>query len=1215
RGAVLSQPGRARKFLRSRETRDEEYREEGKVGSATSAGDRLGRWSKERSLYDLEGAVHECRPKIDKCVWQFDAIRQQILEHARQLANSKTDASKGSDRVVRLALRKDRSTMATEPTCRSGDLVQKAAATRIELPVSPALVPMIYEAQKFGIVNEVAVLCACVELDPIFSTWTDESEKWSASLSLMPLTFHRGDPVTYILICDQYMSHSEAFRKRWCVENSIDEAKIKSAFKTADIIVKAVRGFKADWSCMSCKFDLPSVIDYVPWIFRDVFKENIAVYSGLQKKGYLDLKTQKYIKVCSTSVLSLFGELPEYIVYARLVENQAVTVMAADASWVAKTADPDVLDAARKRRFIAFNVSMGPTAKAMLIEHMERLRLKVDRECHMNEDLRNDPYGRLQIFVTAEKLHALQKYIEEHIKPRVELLKRESLEAPVSDANYMVRIGAGGMINHLVLPGDSCSAESPESCQLGGTGGHLPNKVLVGYSGLVPLDVIRRVQKHFRIDVRWYRRKSYREAYLLLRHVTQEQVELASTILASRRRDLQFSIQMFDPSKGERQFSRNIFRQIVFYDLDEHMTSDDLRSATIPLLEKVNIHVRNEDVFVLYSRSYPCEDERRRKKYERRIASYLENIGRSAKIIENRHSDAKVFSEEPKYERQLPFNVHVNSVSAESDLEMSASVHFLNFNIGVRFFDAIMEHLRTHAPLSMGEIYVNSARMTGVYTIDIGTSRRLAFSLRGDLKRLESRLANTHEVKLELGYDKYGSFDSCATVSVVGKYYDRVLDAKANVEALLDGITLDCRRIADRIGDGVGFPDLPYHQLFSSSGRSWLVNLEASMGRENLILTVFPMKVQLKIQGSAVIIREAMRRIEFYLRGWMDSFLGRTILLRPPMYKSGIFDALLNKNGQELHSILNKVEGGFSIDVNPSLRELYFYGRRAQRDQLIEFLDDLSNSLVPSKGDSDGGCPPECVICLNRASPEAYCLEACGHYACLVCLNQQLVSAFANCNLPIECVSCGQPFVWKDFEALLMDSYANYAKDIKRIEPLISTALTVFMNSNLDKYRHCITPDCRGVYEITDEPHLRECALCGREVCTRCGNEDHNEMSCEKYGELRNNVDVSVRHWISENPENRRICPNALCQAVIEKQAGCSHMRCERCLTHFCWLCLYTAEEAGAIYRHIEEAHSESDLLEVAFEELNDPFIHEFALEHLRELELDQDNFDGDWPN
>uniref|UniRef100_A0A914RMM9 Uncharacterized protein n=1 Tax=Parascaris equorum TaxID=6256 RepID=A0A914RMM9_PAREQ len=173
--------------------------------------------------------------------------------------------------------------------------------------------------------------------------------------------------------------------------------------------------------------------------------------------------------------------------------------------------------------------------------------------------------------------------------------------------------------------------------------------------------------------------------------------------------------------------------------------------------------------------------------------------------------------------------------------------------------------------------------MTGVYTIDIGTSRRLAFSLRGDLKRLESRLANTHEVKLELGYDKYGSFDSCATVSVVGKYYDRVLDAKANVEALLDGITLDCRRIADRIGDGVGFPDLPYHQLFSR----------------------------------------------------MDSFLGRTILLRPPMYKSGIFDALLNKNGQELHSILNKVEGGFSIDVNPSLRELYFYGRRAQRDQLI----------------------------------------------------------------------------------------------------------------------------------------------------------------------------------------------------------------------------------------------------------------------------------------
>uniref|UniRef100_A0A0M3ISE5 Terpene_synth_C domain-containing protein n=1 Tax=Ascaris lumbricoides TaxID=6252 RepID=A0A0M3ISE5_ASCLU len=288
---------------------------------------------------------------------------------------------------------RDGSTVPAESTCRSDALVKEAAAVRVQLPVSPALVPMVYEAQKFGIVNEVAVLCACMELDPIFSTWTDESEKWSASLALMPLTFHRGDPITYILICDEYMLHCEAFRKEWCVENSIDEAKINSAFKTADIIIKAMRGFKicdeymlhceafrkewcvensideakinsafktadiiikamrgfkADWSCMSCKFDLLSVIDYVPWIFRDTFKENIAVYSGLQEKGYLDLKTQKYIQVCSTSVLSLFGEHPEYIVYARLVENRAVTVMAVDASWVAETADPDALDAAKK---------------------------------------------------------------------------------------------------------------------------------------------------------------------------------------------------------------------------------------------------------------------------------------------------------------------------------------------------------------------------------------------------------------------------------------------------------------------------------------------------------------------------------------------------------------------------------------------------------------------------------------------------------------------------------------------------------------------------------------------------------------------------------------------------------------------------------------------------------------------------------------------------
>lgn len=48
-----------------------------------------------------------------------------------------------------------------------------------------------------------------------------------------------------------------------------------------------------------------------------------------------------------------------------------------------------------------------------------------------------------------------------------------------------------------------------------------------------------------------------------------------------------------------------------------------------------------------------------------------------------------------------------------------------------------------------------------------------------------------------------------------------------------------------------------------------------------------------------------------------------------------------------------------------------------------------------------------------------------------------------------------------------MGSCDNYTKDFKRIEPLISTALTVFMNSNLDKYRHCTTPDCRGIHEVS----------------------------------------------------------------------------------------------------------------------------------------------------
>uniref|UniRef100_A0A0N4UJN6 RBR-type E3 ubiquitin transferase n=1 Tax=Dracunculus medinensis TaxID=318479 RepID=A0A0N4UJN6_DRAME len=48
--------------------------------------------------------------------------------------------------------------------------------------------------------------------------------------------------------------------------------------------------------------------------------------------------------------------------------------------------------------------------------------------------------------------------------------------------------------------------------------------------------------------------------------------------------------------------------------------------------------------------------------------------------------------------------------------------------------------------------------------------------------------------------------------------------------------------------------------------------------------------------------------------------------------------------------------------------------------------------------------------------------------------------------------------------------------------------------------------------------------------------------------------------------KNRKCCPKITCHAVIEKQAGCNHMLCCICNTHFCWLCGKKLFEYLSIY-------------------------------------------------
>ncbi|MFH4981702.1 hypothetical protein AB6A40_008411 [Gnathostoma spinigerum] len=64
-----------------------------------------------------------------------------------------------------------------------------------------------------------------------------------------------------------------------------------------------------------------------------------------------------------------------------------------------------------------------------------------------------------------------------------------------------------------------------------------------------------------------------------------------------------------------------------------------------------------------------------------------------------------------------------------------------------------------------------------------------------------------------------------------------------------------------------------------------------------------------------------------------------------------------------------------------------------------------------------------------------------------------------------------------------------------------------------------------------------------------------------------------IKTWLSNDPENRSVCPNKSCCAPIEKVGGCYHVQCARCKSHFCWTCRYQGETSGDIYRHLVDVH------------------------------------------
>lgn len=131
-------------------------------------------------------------------------------------------------------------------------------------------------------------------------------------------------------------------------------------------------------------------------------------------------------------------------------------------------------------------------------------------------------------------------------------------------------------------------------------------------------------------------------------------------------------------------------------------------------------------------------------------------------------------------------------------------------------------------------------------------------------------------------------------------------------------------------------------------------------------------------------------------------------------------------------------------------------------------------------------------------------------------------------------------------------------------------------------------------------PRSAECVFCDRcdgYWCLPCGVRFHDGYTCADYkafgtpegAQRAAEADAKFEEYLREFNLCRALgcaasnwpragqcggkikrCPNSACRITIDKTEGCNAMRCHKCTTAFCWLCLAIAP-GGDAHGHFNE--------------------------------------------
>ncbi|KAI8520764.1 hypothetical protein Bbelb_005180 [Branchiostoma belcheri] len=1026
------------------------------------------------------------------------------------------------------------STTITSMSIRLTDLGKKMS----QLPTEPRLSKMILEGVNQGCGKEALLVAALASAaGSVYFRAGTEEEKATADRQKMKFCHEGGDLLSMLDVYRDWVAQSPTQRNKWCVANSINA-------KTMRLAEEAFKEMKHQLASSGVHIPedfapVETVNVQLPRLVLAAYCNNLCVFSGHERAGYIVERLQQCVHIHPSSALKHLGAQHKWVVFDEILRTSRdfiINVTPVDIEWLedvaSRYASKVDLDSLKRSTMTSCLIKgYGPEVVRGLIgrraQTLKSLEAVVsDEEKHLCVIEVDTDRCQVAVFTTQDRLEDGEKIVRDAMDARHNDLKNESDEIPVvdhrGDGTRMV-LGRGGEVQDVLMSSEFRCVEVFYK---------LAQKTVNHYDkqpfrdGTLILKPVNQIHgpggaggpRQVELNVMWFRRECKGFGFV---ECDDAMMNLDGYSIDARRIVADIDGKVIEGGNGIIRASINKNKRSSVYvrglscSLNEQTLERTVRRNSVVVPQRYSVVWRPQ--------TSPVDVERDEAQLKGLFSTYVV------------HGTVRVSVNKPKPESQVRGYA---IVTMSDDNDALNAVRGLHNQRGLMGTQALSVERKLQCDV------VCNARIYDV----------LEESFRDTLEDLMR--GGTRSVKIEYKRAKSGR---TVYFKLSGRDVGEVARATSRLHDVMrpDTVAHEDPQITSRLFNKIGLD-------FIQTVRNRVKGVHIDADRRTFTVSLY---------GKDEPRLEAKRLITTYLES-LTKHKPREIHLAGSSRPAGVMKALLNKYGLDLDG-LKDATGAMEIRFDMRKHLLVVQESDEIFNKVKDVVEECAKEILERKGEKrqreEEDDSEDCPVCFCPIEGQDYRLQCCGHRYCHECIKFQLATAIRSQEFPIRCGTkgCSCEFFLRDLRSLL-----NQA-DFRR---LVTGSLNAFVNKSGGRYRPCPTPDCPSVYRCVSEEEgegqVFQCCMCHKRLCTRCHVDMHDGMSCRTWQIFKGDPDATLREWM-EGKKDVKLCPR--CSFVIEKTAGCNHMTCSLGTI----LSSYTTDSvlslatvvAGEIFRRTHNSH------------------------------------------